>query len=125
MANNEDDSDSESESGSSESEDDEDGMARNRRVPSEAAEQLRAKRKARKQAEKQDLAQMAERRRNKEVKLNSISSGGHQKMRGSPLSSGSIASTGIECFTCGGPHRKADCPRRGGGNRRPNSRLRN
>lgn len=99
---------SEDGSDSSESEDEDDG--RKRKIPSEAAEQARAKRKARKQDERADAAMLAERRRNKEVKLNrlsGISSGGGQKSRGSP------SNTDIKCFNCGGPHRKVDCPKAG------------
>ena len=121
-------SDSDSNSADSDDFDAEAEMRGRPKVPSEATEQLRAKRQARKQAERMDLAMMADRRRNKEVKLNKmtgISSGGSQKARGSPLTAGAGAGGGkgggggggMQCFRCGGPHRKADCPNAGGGKR--------
>lgn len=79
---------------------------------SEATDQLRAKRKARKEADKAEALQLSERRRNKAVKLNkvtSISSGGAAQSRGSPQS------RDMTCFACGAKgHGKKDCPNAGG-----------
>jgi len=121
---NDDDAESDSDSDSDSSNSDDSDAEAGPKVPSEATEQLKAKRKARKEADRMNLAMMADRRRNKEVKLNKmtgISSGGSQKARGSPLTAGKGAvaggSSGMQCFRCGGPHRKADCPNAGGGKR--------
>lgn len=106
-------SDSDSNNNSSQSDDGEisdaeDGLAKLSRTPSVAADEARAKRKAKRKAEKQDLEQQSERRRNKQVKLNKLTS-----ISGGGGSRGTPSRTPQKCWSCGSEdHKNSDCPRK-------------
>lgn len=77
----------------------------------QAAERAKNERKAKKQATKAESDKMAKKRRkdNPAVNLNTLTSlSGTNQDRGSK----------VECFKCGGPHMKKDCPGGGGGGKR-------
>jgi hypothetical protein len=67
----------------------------------EAAQRLKAERKAKKKVEKKKGEELAKQRKKKEVNINGIAS-----------LSGEKTFTPIRgpCFKCGGPHNKVDCP---------------
>ncbi len=74
----------------------------------DAAEHAKEQRKAKKRAAKEELEQMAKKRRKQDVNLNTdvnlkglTSLSGRQDFQPKPS---------IECFRCGGPHQKKDCP---------------
>lgn len=79
------------------------------KVKQEAAERLKAERRAKKKAEKEELAKLTKQRREKEVNLNGLTN-----LSGKTIT----AASAIKCYSCGGPHKKSDCPnlkRRHGG----------
>lgn len=67
----------------------------------EAAQRLKADRKAKKKAEKSKTAELAKQRKKKDINLNGLTS-----LSGKPAPG---ASQG-PCYSCGGPHIKAKCP---------------
>jgi hypothetical protein len=73
-----------------------------RAVRQEAIERVKAERKAKKKEEQAESMRMAKERKKKEVALNSLTS-----LSGSmqPPSKNKIA-----CFSCGGNHKKSECP---------------
>lgn len=74
-----------------------------RQARREAAEKLRAQRKAERKAEKSDALRMAEERRKKSLKLNGTST---------PQSISANSAKNIECHRCGEKgHYKSDCPK--------------
>lgn len=69
----------------------------------EAAEKLKAQRKAKKKADKAASVKMAKERKKKEITLNGLTSlSGRQDNLRPP----------IKCFKCGGPHVQAQCPQK-------------
>lgn len=73
----------------------------------EAAQKLKAERKAKRKAEKAESLRLAEKRKKKDVKLNQLTSisGGNAKGK---------TQTNQTCFKCGlVGHMKAECPKRG------------
>jgi hypothetical protein len=99
-------SESESDSEEDENEDSEDSSSDDddlagdliRASRQEAADRAKAERKAKKKAEKAQLVELARHRKKKEVNLNGMTSlSGRQ-------------TNAPKCFSCGGPHVKADCP---------------
>jgi hypothetical protein len=71
----------------------------------EAAQRIKAERKARKMAEKKKGEELAKQRKKKVVNINGISSlSGDGEKTFTPTKS---------CYICGGPHKKADCPEKG------------
>lgn len=67
----------------------------------EAAQRLKADRKAKKKAEKSKTAELAKQRKKKDINLNGLTS-----LSGKPAPG---ASQG-PCYSCGGPHIKSKCP---------------
>ncbi|KAH8588968.1 hypothetical protein B0O99DRAFT_343683 [Bisporella sp. PMI_857] len=70
-----------------------------RATRAEAALAAKEEQKGKKKSEKKKTAQLAKDRKKKEVNLNGLTS---LSGRGVPT---------IECFNCGGPHKKQDCPK--------------
>ncbi|KAF2841156.1 hypothetical protein M501DRAFT_989710 [Patellaria atrata CBS 101060] len=109
-------SDSESDGEESEEDDGEEGETTGsglvKRAHTEVGEKLRAERKAKKKAAKAEIEKMADARRKKEIKLNTLTSiSGHSHIPRVPLSG---STTNMECYGCGKRgHRKANCPQRG------------
>lgn len=98
------DEDKDSEESNSDDDDDDDPTSELIKASrAEAAERAKAERKAKKKAEKAQSLELARQRKNKEVKLNGLTSlSGRQESLG-----------GRTCYKCGGPHLQKDCPKRG------------
>lgn len=84
--------------------DDDDSDPTSQLIKSTRLEVQKADLRAKKRQAKDELKNMAKKTRQAEVNLNNLTSlSGRQEV--SPK-------TKIECYSCGGPHRKIDCPRR-------------
>lgn len=82
----------------------------------DAAERIRAERKAKRHADSAELRQAGGERRKKDVKLNRLSGissgGGGGGHGGSPLTGGGGGASNASCYTCGKRgHMKKDCPK--------------
>ncbi|CAG8975634.1 hypothetical protein HYALB_00008393 [Hymenoscyphus albidus] len=73
----------------------------------EATQRLKAERKAKKKAEKSKTADLAKQRKKKAVNLNGLTSLSGSQSRSSSGPSGPPRGP---CYSCGGPHMRAECP---------------
>ncbi|MCJ1438927.1 hypothetical protein MMC27_008317 [Xylographa pallens] len=82
-----------------------------RESKSEAAEHVKAERKAQRREKKAEAKMLADRRKSKEIKLNKLSSISGGGGGGRPAGGGGFANK--ECYVCGKKgHGKKDCPER-------------
>lgn len=77
----------------------------------EAAQKIKAERRAKRKAEKAQLQELSKKRKKKEVKLNTNITEVNLNTNMTSLTGRQDKTDTRTCYICGGPHLKADCPR--------------